>query len=224
MGLVFQSCAERVNVPYSVSVLYYGQKLMSKESIDRKISDSLERLSSAIQAFIQQRTDKLGLNATQGRILMYLHQHPDQQGQTSKMAREMRRTKPTISDAVDTLVEEGYVKRTLSEADRRVMNLTLTEKGEDAARTMVRWPELLEQFMAEHSADEKQTVLRFLMNLIEGALNEGAIPVARMCTTCRFFNRDPDDTDSPYYCDLLDIPLDEETLRIDCDEQEPETS
>jgi hypothetical protein len=76
--------------------------------------------------------------------------------------------------------------------------------------------------MDDFSSDQKRTVLTFLMNLMEGALEEGAIPVARMCTTCRFFNEDPEETDSPYYCDLLDIPLDEETLRIDCDEQEPE--
>jgi DNA-binding MarR family transcriptional regulator len=192
------------------------------ETVDRKIVDSLERISSAIDAFIHQRTDELGLNETQGRILMYLYQHPEQQGQTSKMAREMRRTKPTISDAVDSLVDKGFIERSLSEEDRRVMLLTLTETGEDAARTMVSWPEVLERYMDDFSSDQKRTVLTFLMNLMEGALEEGAIPVARMCTTCRFFNEDPEETDSPYYCDLLDIPLDEETLRIDCDEQEPE--
>jgi DNA-binding MarR family transcriptional regulator len=153
---------------------------------------------------------------------MYLYQHPEQQGQTSKMAREMRRTKPTISDAVDSLVDKGFIERSLSEEDRRVMLLTLTETGEDAARTMVSWPEVLERYMDDFSSDQKRTVLTFLMNLMEGALEEGAIPVARMCTTCRFFNEDPEETDSPYYCDLLDIPLDEDTLRVDCDEQEPE--
>lgn len=191
------------------------------ETVNRKIADALERLSSAIEVFIHERTDELELNETQGRILMYLYQHPDQQGQTSKMAREMRRTKPTISDAVDSLVDDGYVKRGRSEEDRRVMNLTLSGKGEEAAETLVRWPEVLERYMTSYSDEEKQTVLTFLMDLMKGALEEGAMPVARMCTTCRFFNRDPDDVDSPYYCELLDIPLSEETLRVDCEEQEP---
>lgn len=143
---------------------------MQSENVSRKITNSLERLSSAIEEFIHQRTEELELNETQGRILMYLYQHPEQQGQSSKMAREMRRTKPTISDAVDSLVDNGYVERSLSEEDRRVMNLTLTEKGENAAQSLVRWPEVLEEHMEDYSSEEKQTVLTFLMDLLEGAL------------------------------------------------------
>ncbi len=191
---------------------------MSTE-IDRKIVDSLERLSTAIQVFLEKQTEELDVNTTQGKVLMYLHQHPDQDGKISRMATEMRRTKPTISDAVDTLVEDGYVERTLSERDRRMMELKLTDRGTEAAQQLNRWPDVLEEYMEGVSSSEKQTVFQFLIQLIEGALKEGAIPTARMCTTCRYFNEDPD---SPFYCDLLDIPLDPESLRIDCDEQEPE--
>ncbi len=194
---------------------------MAVDTIERKITDSLERISSAIDVFMEERTDELGLNRTQGNVLLFLHHHPEQTGKTSQMAQEMRRTKATISDAVDTLVERGYIERSLSEEDRRVMNLELTEEGCEAAETLAGWPDVLERYMVDFSPEEKQTVLQFLMSLIEGSLKEGAIPTARMCLTCRFFNEEPEGTDSPYYCDLLEMPLDPETLRVDCDEQEP---
>lgn len=195
---------------------------MAMSTLNRKISDSLERLGMAIQVFFEERTEKFDVNQTQGKILLYIYHHPDQSGKTSKMAKEMRKTKPTISDAVAQLVDRGFIDRSLSEEDRRQISLELTEKGEEVAQELAGWPSVLEQYMDDFSGREKQTVLQFLMNLIEGSLQEGAIPTARMCTTCRFFTEDPEDMDAPYYCDLLEIPLDPETLRLDCEEQEPE--
>lgn len=194
---------------------------MNTKTLDRKISDSLERLSTAIQVFLEDQSEKLNINSTQGKILLYLLHHPDQTGQTSRMAREMRLTKATISDSVDQLVNQDFIERGLSEEDRRVIELELTEKGLEAARTLSGWPEVLEQYMEGFSRKEKQTVLQFLMNLIKGSLKENAIPTARMCTTCRFFNQEPEEMEAPYYCDLLEITLDPETIRVDCDEQEP---
>lgn len=183
--------------------------------------DSLERVASAVEAFLEDRTEELGLHRTQGKILLYLFHHPDGNAQISNMAKDMKRSKPTISDAVDRLVKKTFIERTVSEQDRRMIDLELTEKGQEAASDLAGWPETLETYMDSFSREEKQTVLQFLMQIIEGSLEEGIIPTARMCTTCRFFNDDPEGYDSPFYCDLLEIPLDSETLRLHCDEQKP---
>lgn len=51
---------------------------------------------------------------------------------SSEVARLMSVTTGTLTRAVDGLVEHGYVVRTRSETDKRVVYLTLTERGKAA--------------------------------------------------------------------------------------------
>ncbi len=51
---------------------------------------------------------------------------------SSQVAKLMSVTTGTLTRAVDGLVEHGYVVRTRSDADKRVVYLTLTERGKAA--------------------------------------------------------------------------------------------
>jgi IS1 family transposase len=63
---------------------------------------------------------------------------------------------------------------------------------------------------------------RLLLELIAGLQRHGAISVARMCVTCRFFRRDAHPNPArPHHCALVDAPLSSGELRVDCAEHEP---
>ncbi len=47
----------------------------------------------------------------------------------TEFARELGRTKPTVTVLVDKLTEKGYIKRIHSDEDRRVMHLHVDKKG-----------------------------------------------------------------------------------------------
>ena len=50
--------------------------------------------------------------------------------------------------------------------------------------------------------------LRLVLDLIAGLQSSGAITVARMCVTCRFFRRDAHPGSArPHHCALVDAPM-----------------
>ncbi|MGH3088675.1 MAG: hypothetical protein ACRDSJ_15325 [Rubrobacteraceae bacterium] len=72
------------------------------------------------------------------------------------------------------------------------------------------------------SDEEKEVVMRFLMRLIASLQRDGVITVARMCVSCRFFREHAHPGDAAaHHCALLDAPLANHDLRVDCPEHEP---
>jgi DNA-binding MarR family transcriptional regulator len=52
-----------------------------------------------------------------------------------QLIEELRISKQSASQLVDTLVARGYLQRTEDPSDRRKLSITLTERGRDAAAT-----------------------------------------------------------------------------------------
>lgn len=63
--------------------------------------------------------------------------------------------------------------------------------------------------------------MRFLIESTGSLQRSGLITVARMCVTSRFFRRDVYPAEaSSHHCGLLDVPLGDSYLRVDCPEHE----
>lgn len=84
---------------------------------------------------------------------------------SSDVARLMSVTTGTLTRAVDGLVEHGYVVRTRSERDKRVVFLTLTERGKRAY-------ERHKQFHAEMIANAKATLSEEELAILIRALKQ----------------------------------------------------
>ena len=140
----------------------------------------------------------------------------------SQLAREFDLTKATVSDAVASLETKGLVQREQWPEDRRVVTLRLTPDGEKLATTLSEWADPVREHLEHFSPEEREAVMRFLIELIGSLQRSGLITVARMCVTCRFFRQDlhPGEA-SPHHCGLLDVPLGGADLRVDCPEHEP---
>ena len=189
--------------------------------VDKKIVASLERLSQVFRVLLRGEAQGHGLSPIQALFLVHLLHHDPALRRVSQLAREFNLTRATVSDAVGSLEEKGLIRREPWPHDRRVTTLCLTPTGEHTARELTAWANVIEEHLTSRSPEEKEVVMRFLMDLIGSLQKSGMISVARMCVTCRFFRPDAHPgEDSLHHCALLDVPLAGSGLRTDCPEHE----
>ena len=87
---------------------------------------------------------------------------------SSEVAKLMSVTTGTLTRAVDGLVEHGYVVRTRSDQDKRVVYLTLTERGKAAYEHHKRFHEnMVANVKANLSEEELAILIRALNQLSE---------------------------------------------------------
>lgn len=78
----------------------------------------------------------------------------------SQLARIMAVTTGTLTRAVDSLEKKGYVERRRSDADKRVVNIILTEHGVDACRHHERFHQDMIAFILNNISGEESRVLQ----------------------------------------------------------------
>lgn len=155
-------------------------------------------------------------------MLVYLRYHPPEEGRVGELARRFDLAAATVSDAVGTLVEKGLVAKEPDPSDRRARVLTLTDDGAATAEYLGDWAGAVREALSSVPDEEKAVVMETLMDLIASLEQRGVITIARMCRTCRFFGEDAHvDPSAPHHCNLLDMRLAPEDLRVDCPEHEP---
>jgi DNA-binding MarR family transcriptional regulator len=189
--------------------------------VDGKIVASLERLAQVFRVLLREEAHKRDLSPIQAQFLVYLLFHDVKLRRVSRLAEEFDLTRATVSDAVSSLEKKALIQRESWPEDMRVVTLRLTPAGEKLAAELSTWANIVEEHLRASSPEEKEVVVRFLMNLIASLQRSGIITVARMCVTCRFFRRDEHpNSDSPHHCALLDVSLAGSDLRADCREHE----
>lgn len=84
----------------------------------------------------------------------------------TSVARTLEVTTGTLTIAVNSLVKKGYVDRVRSEEDRRVVLVSLSEKGKRAFLHHHRFHEqMIEAVVAELTEEEQQVLARALTKL-----------------------------------------------------------
>jgi DNA-binding MarR family transcriptional regulator len=191
--------------------------------LDEKLIAALERLAHVLRTLLWEEGVRSRLSPIQIQTLLYLASHSEELCRVGQLAQEFNLTPATMSDAVDALEEKGLVVRRPWPKDGRVVTLRLTAQGRRHAEKLSRWSEELHNQLAHFPTEEKERALGFLLKFIEALYRAGIITVARICLTCRFFRpyAHPD-SPAPHHCALLDKPLAEGDLRVDCPEHEYE--
>lgn len=177
--------------------------------VDAKLAAALERAGQALRVQMWDKAKQHGLSPTQLQVLL-------------RLAAELDVTHPTVSDAVAVLRRKGLVER---QTASRTATLGLSDPGRTLADDLADWHQRTRQQLAALPEADKHATLRFLLDLIAGLQRSGAITVARMCVTCRFFRRDEHpEAIRPHHCALVDMALADGELRVDCAEHEPRTA
>lgn len=192
----------------------------SRGDLDGQLAAALERVGQALRVQMWDAAKQHGLSPTQLQVLLRLATDPPEHRRIGVLSDQLDVTHPTVSDAVAVLRRKGLVER---ERPGRRSPLALSRRGRTVARELATWQERTRKQLSKLPADDKHGALRILLDLIAGLQREGVITVARMCVTCRFFrpNRHPATAARPHHCALLDMPLADDELRLDCPEHEP---
>jgi DNA-binding MarR family transcriptional regulator len=187
--------------------------------VDAKLVAALERVGQALRVQMWDKAKQHGLSPTQLQVLLRLATDPPARRRIGVLAAELDVTHPTVSDAVAVLRRKGLVDR---DAVSRRAALGLSARGRELADELADWDQRTRGQFAEIPAADKQATLRLLLDLIAGLQRSGAITVARICVTCRFFRRDAHPAAAqPHHCALVDVPMGAGDLRVDCAEHEP---
>lgn len=92
----------------------------------REMDDVFRKLRRLINAEYN-RFNVHGLGMTEGKMVIILAQHGPQKA--SAMAEWLRITSGAVTGISDRLIELGYVERSRSEYDRRIVMLSVTDEG-----------------------------------------------------------------------------------------------
>jgi DNA-binding MarR family transcriptional regulator len=190
--------------------------------LDRKLLAALERIGQAQRVLQWDQATRHGLTPIQVQLLLRIGTEPRRRRRVTALAAELDVRAPTVSDAVAALRRKRLVAGGPTPGDRRATELELTERGRKLAGELNAWQDRIASRLPAVAGDDKAATLATLLDLIGDLQRDGVITVARMCTTCRFFARDAH-LGQPlrHHCRLLDAPIGQADLRVDCPEHQP---
>lgn len=86
----------------------------------------------------------------------------------SEIANELEITMGTLTIAVDKLIRKGYLERSRSDSDRRIVNVNLTKRGKLAYRIHEKFHlDIVQAIMQDFTSQEEEVLLAALSKLNE---------------------------------------------------------
>ena len=187
-------------------------------SVNHRIREGLSRLAVAMRSDDWNRAKLLGLNPTQLSILETLEGRDAGMG-VKEIADYIAVSQPSATDSINALERKGLVEKRAG-TDKRAVVVGLTGEGRKA---------LLQgngKTSAEQTVDalcerEQEQLLLSLIKMIRHLQETGAIPIQRMCASCRYFAPFRHaDAARPHHCNYVDAAFGQRDIRIDCREHE----
>ena len=182
--------------------------------VEERLVAATERIAQAIRVMRGAAAYAAAISPAQLSLLEILERSPAHRRRVSALAAELDLTPATVSDAVSALRRK---KLAMSVAlAGRGHRLDLTDEGRDVLRRTQGWAAPLAVSFAARPREQQEAALATLLDVIADLQRKGVVTVARMCTTCRFFDR----SGPVPRCALVDVPLPPAALRVDCPEHE----
>ncbi len=184
-----------------------------------QIAHALSRLALFWRAAGWQAAGAQGLTPTQAEILARLAAGGP--ARSGDLARGIGVSAPTLSDAVSALAAKELVERRPDPQDRRAGRVVPTPRGAAVAARLPDMPQAVAPVLDALSEPDRAGLLRGLTLVIRGLQEAGAIPVERMCLTCRHFRPHAhDDAARPHHCAFVDAAFGDAALRLACADHE----
>ncbi|AVI51134.1 MarR family transcriptional regulator [Pukyongia salina] len=185
-----------------------------QKDISSKIVAGLERISEVFKILLWDKAKQVGLSPIQIQILIFLAFHKRELCNVSHLAKEFNVTKPTVSDAVRILDKKGFILKDFSSADSRSYTIILSDLGIELVSKTYDFSDPLKTQVDRLSPVELQSLFRTLSQLIYKLNRVGVLSVQRTCFGCTFY----ENNNEIDYCNLLEVELLNEDIRIDCPE------
>jgi len=195
---------------------------MVPTELSARIAAGLARLSLVLRHHAWQSAGARALTPTQAQILAAVASRPPRSMRLTDIAELLALSLPTVSDAAAALERKGLLRRGRSPADGRAALLELTARGRRAAEAASQWPDFLLSAVDSLPRTLQERLLAALMAMVLSLQQQGRIPVARMCTSCTFFEPDRfPGSPQPHYCHFVGAPFGVASFQIDCPDFQP---
>lgn len=189
------------------------------DPLPRRVGAGLAKLALVMRHEAWSQGRERGLTPTQAQVLALLQARGALR--LSAVADELAVRAPTASAAVAALERKDLLRREPAGDDRRARAIRLTARGAEEAGRLSEWPDVLQAAVDDLPESEQAALLRLLTRTIRGLQERGAIPVQRMCASCRYFRPHAhDDPETPHHCAYVDAPFGDRHLRLDCPEHD----
>lgn len=193
--------------------------LPDTNAIADRIADGLKRVAAVMRSDEWAAAQALGVTPTQLQILNILEGRIDGL-RVTEIAAHLGVSQPTATDSVNALQRKGYVEKAAG-ADRRAVPVALTAEGRKALRQSGRAENATRDALEKLPAAAQEELLLSLVRVINTLQQAGAVPVQRMCVTCKYFEPHRHaGKQSPHHCHFVNAPLRQRELRVDCREHE----
>jgi DNA-binding MarR family transcriptional regulator len=185
----------------------------------------LARLGQAIRMDAWRNAGPRNLSPLQADIIIFLGGEARPRRQRD-VVEALASTPPTVSDAVKALRAKDLLESTRDPADARATVVRLTPEGEAEARRLGVVSATMTEAVSVLSEADLAVMLRGIAAVMKELQDRHAIPVSRMCLTCRFFapNAHPEDVSHPHHCNFVDAPFGDAQLRVTCPDHQPAES
>lgn len=184
-------------------------------SLDKKIVAGLERLSQVFKTLLWEKAKALGLSPIQIQLLIFIKHHSQDKSTVSYLAREFNLSKPTISDAVKTLLRKQLIVKQAA-SDSRSYSIGLTDTGHKLVAQTEDFANPITDLVAQATMQDKQVLWENIAKLIVQLNKLDIISVQRTCFNCKYYGK----KEGAHFCKLLDQKLKTQDLRLDCAEFE----
>jgi len=190
----------------------------NNQQTSTKIVVALERISEAFRVLLWNESKARMLSPIQIQILIFLKYHAAPQRKVSYLAKEFNMTKPTISDTIKILEKKQLISREYLVEDSRSFIINLTDEGSKIAAQTAHFAGEIITPVNRLSQAEQESLLGHLIGIIHYLNKAGVITLQRMCFTCVNYRKNHGSAE--HFCTLLNSPLKNSELRLDCPEHE----
>lgn len=179
--------------------------------------DDILILLERIGRVLQNDGHSEGLKPTQWEALRYFARANRFSRSPSALTAYLGMTKGTVSQTVSALEKKGLVEKATGDADRRLVRIELTAKGQ---KLLSRDPlEALASSFSRLPASQRQDLKDELGAFLRSTLRQRGGRPFGACKTCRYFQKNASGG-APHKCGLLQEPLSSTDSELVCVEHE----
>ncbi len=197
--------------PYSFGGSVFNPVIYESDP-SSKIVVLIDKVSRVLNARMWNSVKNHNITATQGRILLYVLFSPEDKKNVSSIASDFGVSKPTISRAIDNLVDKGFIEKRVNEKNRRSHILLLTKKGLDLTAKISNFASAVADAISTLSDSDRREILEAFFKLIYILVENKIIDEFSSCLFCRYLVTER----KGMWCSKLDIFISSEQIRLDC--------
>ena len=189
-------------------------------TVNHRIREGLSRIATAMRSDDWDRAKASGLNPTQLAILELLESRQNGLG-VREIAANLGVSQPSATDSIAALERKGLLSKGSAGTDRRAVNVAITPEGISVIEAARSSEGVIAQSVDALAGHEQEDLLITLVKMIRHLQDVDAIPIQRMCATCRYFAPFAhSDAAKPHHCHFVDAAFGQRDIRIDCREHE----